>query len=366
MFDAELTRALKLARNKRYGEAITLLEGDIFLYQNSFSFYYILALSCLYSGEAGPAYTYLRRAHALNDEDPNVLLGIAALQVKRCESARAVSLYLKVLGKNRHCRQAKRGLRILRKYGGSEDLFAWVQRPAALRSLYPAFPRLPVKKRVIVVPLVVVGLALAIGAAVTGRLPLPDVGPKEAREGFTNTVLDAADKKELVELGGAYTLILTEKQVIDLFEAARREFNRYDDNRARVPLNKILLSNAGAGVKAKARVLTRYLDEAPVTFDTLKNNLPYDEVARKPAIYAGCAVNWSGMATNITLAADTTAFDFLVGYEKKTQLLGTVRVMCPFAAAVSSEKPLAVLGRVVAAADGGGFTLAAISLHIAP
>jgi len=97
-------------------------------------------------------------------------------------------------------------------------------------------------------------------------------------------------------------------------------------------------------------------------FDTLKTNFSYADAAREPELYKNCYVIWSGMAANIINQKDSTSFDFLVGYENKTTLLGIVKVYCPFASDISNEYPLEVLARVVLEEDAP-LKLEVVSVH---
>ena len=364
MKDNTLHNALKLSKKGKYGAAIKLLEGEIMRYRDSFRFYYILALACLRSGDFGRAYTYFKSAHDIKSQDVNVLLGIAALNVKRGESGRALDLYFKVLGIESENKTAKYALAALRKHGGGDTLIDWLE-SGGIQNLYPPF--LKEKHAALKTALRALGVcaALLLGLFTAARLDiiaLPFAARAE-RDGFSVSALSKDDADALVETGGAYYSILTAPQILSLYADARKNFNAYKDNAARVAVNKILLSNAAEGIKNKARLLLRYLNENQPGFNTISERLSYRQINKESLIYNGCYVVWSGMATNVTQGENTTSFDFLVGYTKGgRELEGTVRVICPFAFAVNTDRPLEVLGAVAASTDGA-FTLAGISLH---
>jgi hypothetical protein len=84
-------------------------------------------------------------------------------------------------------------------------------------------------------------------------------------------------------------------------------------------------------------------------FDTFvrKDNFSYDKVIQDPILYRDCHVIWRGMAANIEVLQNLTAFDFLVGYDTRTTWEGTVFVVFDKVIALNPEKPLEVLGRII-------------------
>jgi len=80
--DPILTKATRAVQKGRYADAIHLLESEAVRYHDSFRYFYILATSCLYAGDFGGAYTYLKRAREIKMRDPYTLIGIAALHLR--------------------------------------------------------------------------------------------------------------------------------------------------------------------------------------------------------------------------------------------------------------------------------------------
>jgi hypothetical protein len=366
-FPSTLTRAARLARRGKYKNAAQLLESEVYNYRDSFLFFYLLGLCSLYAGNYGTAHDYLCRARELKAREPSVLLALAALYVKRADSRRAISLYLEardIDGKNRI---AKQGLNILKKYAGSDDLQAWVE-SGKLRSLFPPFPhekinpaRLAVK---IILPVLLAFAAAAFLFVKNNPLTVQSV-QRPAREGFAESALTQSDKREAAEAGGVYNLILTEKQILAAYEDARKFFSAGRDNAARVEINRIMESNAGEGIKNKARIMARYL-EAP-DFETLRSRpsegVKYADAAKDPPLYRDCYALWSGMAANIIEGHDETSFDFLVGYDKRSDIEGIVKVRIPRAAAIDPKRPLEVLGRIEPLDAPGELGMEGITIH---
>jgi tetratricopeptide (TPR) repeat protein len=348
-FQSTLTKAAKLARHGKYEAAARMLEAEVYNYRESFMFFYLLGLCSLYGGNYGGALDYLTRAREIKPREPSCILALAALYVKRNDTRRAVSFYLEVQeidGKNR---AAKRALKILQKYSGSDDLLAWIE-AGKLRSLYPPFPREKLNGRKILRNAAAAAILAAAAAAAffffsnNGALtPRPD------REGFEESRLIEDEIEKAVQAGGLYNFILTEKQILSSYERARKLFNEGRDNAAMIEINRIIESNAAEGIKNKARVMSRYL-KAP-GFDTLKqgsgDNIKYADVVKNPMLYRNCYALWSGMAANIAEGQNETSFDLLIGYDGRRVVEGVVKVNLPFAASIDPERPLEVLGKIL-------------------
>jgi len=365
-----LDTALSFAKKKKYDDAIRLLEGEIPRFRTSFTFYYILALSCLRTGNYGNAYIYFTSAYNIKKNegatDVNTILGIAAINLKRGESARAIDFYLKVLDEDPANRKAAKALGILRRMSNGDSLAGWLD-SGKIEELYPPFPRSKLKAGNIILPLIIIIAAAALAALFrAGKISLKDIFEREERAGFKEASLSAGDREKTVETGGSFRDILGESEILRTYEKARGYFNSFDDNRAIVELNKIELSNASPGIKKKARLLLSYINkmEPALNSTNIRTQFSYNQVAKDPPVYRGCYVIWKGMAANIREEADSSSFDLLAGYESKTKLLGTVPVHCQFASEISPERPVEIFGRVVPdSAAVGAFRLEAVTIH---
>ena len=336
--DPVLKKALRLTRQKKYDESIKLLEAEIFRYQDSFSYYHILGLGCLYSGDFGGAFTYFTKAKNIKFREASVLLGLAALFLRRGETDRSLDLYLDVQDIDPKNRTAKRALKVIRQYGGTEALNAWLTQ-GKLSCLYPPLPRAGVSIKPL--PFIILGLAIATAAGVY-------IGVKNApvfnRGGFAASGLEKTEKDNPVEAGGVYRYVLTGSEVVSVYNKARQFFNARRDEAAIRELNRILESNASGAVKNKARLLKGYT-ETP-GFDTLKDRFTYVEVAADPLLYRDCHVLWRGSAANVITGPGMVSFEFLVGYDTRTVMEGAVSVELDFPAEINTAEPLEVLGRV--------------------
>ncbi|MDR1143014.1 MAG: tetratricopeptide repeat protein [Spirochaetaceae bacterium] len=337
--DPILKKAVTLTRRGKYDDSIKLLEGEIFHYHESFSFHHILGLTCLYAGDFGGALTYFTRAKNIKFRDPMTLLGLAALFLRRGETEKALDLYLDIQDLEPDNSTAKRALKIIRKYGGTEELAAWLA-GGKLPALYPPLPKTAVSFRPL--PFVILGIIAAAAAGIF--LGIRFAPPAVLRGGLEQSGLEKEEQEHPVDSGGSYRYVLTGDEVLSHYASARNFFNKYQDEAAKRELNRIIESNASAAVKNKARLLKGYT-ETP-GFDTLKDRFSYGEVNADPLLYRDCYVLWKGSPANVSAGPDKTSFDLLVGYDTRTVMEGAVAVELDFPAALTTE-PLEVLGSVV-------------------
>ncbi|MDR3167832.1 MAG: tetratricopeptide repeat protein [Treponema sp.] len=363
--DPILTKATRLARRGNYNGAIKTLEPEVNRYYGSFRYYYLLGTSCLYTGDFGGALTYFKLARDIKMRDPSVLLGLAALYLRRGETGRAVDFYLEVQELDEHNRIAKKALRIIRKHARLENLSLWLE-SGGLSRLYPPLPALPLTWRRIGIPLAAILVSLLISGGILFKLrilPLPFRDTE--REGLATSALAQEERNAPVQIGGSYQYILTRDEVLRIYGEARTFFTQRRDEAAKVALNRILESNASEPVKNKARLLISYMD--PPGFDTLQDRFTYGQVIKEPALYRDCYVIWRGMATNLDTQQNKTTLDFLVGYDTRSTLEGIVPVVFDFSVPVNPERPLEILGRVVpvlaANASGQDIRLEGVALH---
>ncbi|MDR1219945.1 MAG: tetratricopeptide repeat protein [Treponema sp.] len=365
-----LTKSSRFLRQKKYADAMRLLEPNVLLYRDSFKYHYILAMACLYSGDFGGAFTYFKRAREIKPRDPSVLLGFAALYMRRRETDRALNMYLEALDLHPNSKTAKKALKIIRKYSGTDYLSDWID-AGKFSSLYPPLPKVRVKPARVIVSLVCAAVAcIAVYGALIGLkvTPLPENAPFQrafkatsGRNGWMATSLDQEERERPVETGGSYRYILTRSQVLSMYEDARKLFTTYNDEKAKIFLNRIIASNASETIRTKAGLLISYMDVPG--FDTLKDRISYREVMEDPFLYRDCYVIWRGMATNLAVEQNSTSFDFLVGYDTRTRLEGLVPTAFNFSVGVNPERPLEILGKITPSQDGGAILLEGTAIH---
>ena len=354
--DPVLKKALVFTRRGKYDESIKLLEAEVFRYQDSYSYYHVLGLSCLYAGDFGGAFTYFNKAKNIKFRELPPLLGLAVLFLRRGETDRALDLYLDVQDIDPGNRIVKRALNIIKKYGGTEELTTWLD-TGKISSLYPTlpWPGFSVKP----LPVLVISLAIAtVFGVIIGYKNIP-VFSRNIKA-MEESSLKKTELENAVEMGGVYRYVFTVDEVVSLYGKARKLFNSRRDEAAKRELNRILESNASAAIKNKARILKSYT-EAP-GFDTLKDRFTYTEVASEPFLYRDCHVLWRGSAANVRSGPDRLNFDLLVGYDTHTVMEGAVPVELDFPAEINPAEALEVLGKVVPL-PGDTFKIIGTGIH---
>ncbi|MDR0402097.1 MAG: tetratricopeptide repeat protein [Treponema sp.] len=352
--DPLLNKALGLMRKKNYDSAIKMLESEVFQYQESFQYYHILGLCCLYAGDLGGAFTYFNRAKNIKFRETGPLLGLAFYFLKRGDTEKVVDLYLDIQDLDNGNKIAGKALNLIRKSRGGEELSAWMQSRKATR-LYPPIPVPRLKRTALLLP-----PALLLCLVAAGTVFFLNRTLKLSRAGLENSVLVNEEKSSPVETGGSYRYILTGNEIIRLYDEARNFFNEYRDEKAKYNLNRILQSNASQAIKNKAVLLKSYT--AIPGFDTLKDSFGYREVHDEPALYQDCYVVWKGMAANVEQIEHSASFDMLVGYDTCRVMEGAVNVGLSSPAEVNPSVPLEALGKI-AVLSGDRFMLEAVGIH---
>ncbi|GMO40129.1 MAG: hypothetical protein Ta2F_16220 [Termitinemataceae bacterium] len=359
--ESVLTKAVRLARKKKFIDAEQLLNGEVVRYRESYNFYYTLGLCYLKSGNLGAAHDHLLRAREIQGLNPNVLLALGALYLKRADTRSAIRYYLEVQEVEPKNRIAAKALAVIKKYGASDDLIAWTE-TGKVNFLHPKFIPVPIRVTSVIIStfVIIAVIIFTTGLLVTQKKITFKTPP--LRSGAVEASLNADEKNNPTELGGVYNYILTEKQVLQTYKNALSLFNAGRDNAVRVELNKIYNSNANKTIKIKAGILASYLNDA--AFDNLKDNYDYTTVAKEPVLYKDCFVIWRGMATNVQQEQNSTSFDFLIGYETRKNLIGTVKVFLPYAASINVEQALEVLAKIVKDSENTAvFSLEGSGIH---
>ena len=343
--DPILTRAVRFAEKRNYDNAIKTLELEANRYYGSFTYYYVLGVSYLYSGIFGVALQYLNLAVGQKLRDLNTLLGLAALYLNHGDTDKAVDLYLEVLSLDESNRIAKKALKIIRTHPGPDNISAWID-SGRLNVLFPPFPKADAHKKTMALRFLAgtaILLIVFFTAIKLGVIPL--LSSKEQRAFPVETEIAAEEKETPLQTGGSYRYVLTRDQVLGDYNEARKLFILFRDEAAKVKLNRILESNASEPIKNKARLLVSFT-EAP-NFTTITDRFSFSDVIKEPFIYRDCHVIWRGMASNLNFQQNHTSFDLLVGYDTLRTMEGIVQVDYNFAIAVNPERPVEILGRVI-------------------
>jgi hypothetical protein len=361
----DLKKAYKLYRRGKYTQILQLLESQIFRYRQSFQFYYLLGMSCLYTGDFSGAESYLQRALSLKPGNTHALLGIAAVHLKQQKTSEALKDWFEVIDKEPKNRHANKGLAVVRRHADPDELIAYTDS----NKLYKLLPNEKSVGAGTLVSLVIAGLIGAgvlfyplyapyIEKVVTPQVQRPEIAELDLAVNSYITETSAGDTGELSSQA-APQFELNRKELKDTYDEVVRYFNSYKDNLAQREINRILLSNASNELKNKVSTLETYTREP--SFDTLSHNFPYREVRNQPMLHRNCYVIWKGRVSNLQVGETSINFDMLVGYETEKILEGIVPVELDFAAHIDPAFPIEVLGRVQP--ENGNIRLQANSIH---
>jgi len=343
--DSLLRQAWILYKHGRFSAALESLESKVFQFREDPAFFRILGLCCLRLGDWKGGETYLQRSRQLDDTvHRDALLGLMAVAARRRDYGEAVRVGLEILDRNPQDKIAKKGLARLRTALATPEAGPGLDKDT-LGQWLPPFRR---SNAALGVWALRVAVVLIIGAAAVGGtwwgLVLVKGSPAaaEARKGPDFSSFPSSG--DAVQPGSSFSVTLTPDEVRQGWERAKKAFQDYSDSRARYEINRLLLSNASAAVKERARDLLPFLHEPD--FSRPDDSSSYQEVRISPALYEGCTVRWSGVLTNLVSGDKKITFDLLLGYQDGQVVEGIVPVELAFAALLKNSQVIEVLGRV--------------------
>jgi len=320
--DPIINKALIFARKRNYESALKILTDEEERYYGSYKYHYLYGLICLHAANYVEAKTFFERARKIKPKgDASLMLGFAVLNLRRMDTVQAIDYYLDVLGIEPKNRTAKKALDIIRKHSGGEALSEWMTDNVS--KLFPPIPIPAISVKTIVSSALILFTVFLLIFFIFKGINA-NSGPFKAKNKRPSNefILSSQEKKDAVlsdEMSAdlVYTYILTRDQAINLYDRSLALFTSYRDEAAKLNLNRILESNASAGLKNRARLLMNNM-EVP-GFDTFKkaDNVLYTNVVKEPVVYRDVHIIWKGMATNYTVTDEYTGFDFLVGYDTR-------------------------------------------------
>lgn len=338
-----LDLAEKFMKRRQFDKALKFLDGRAEIYEGNFEYYLLYAIACLYVGDTGAASSYFQKARNIRLTDTNLLLGQAALFLRRGDTDRALQYYLEIIDYDPQNKIALDAMEFIRTKGDYTTICKWVD-TGDIEQFYPPLGINPYKVCGIVMPVV----ACILGVLIVLKI-MPVSNPVEGRRAdLSSLVLSVAERKNLQETdlaSGSFAYLLSSSQISDSYEKAISYFQQYRDNLSQIEINRLLNSNASLAVKQKANFLMSYLGEP--SFDTVKDIPPYREVEKESALYLDCWVSWSGRISNVVQDENSYSCDLLVGYETMEKVEGIVPVRFKVPPEIENEKPVTVLAKIV-------------------
>ncbi|WP_018525245.1 tetratricopeptide repeat protein [Alkalispirochaeta alkalica] len=342
-----LDAAQRLYRRRRYAQVITLLESQVFLYRNNYRYYYLLGMSCLYTGDYAGAFSYLQRALDI-EEDPQGLLGLGATLLRRRQTDQALRTYLDLIDHDPRNRRGQRALQWLRTMEDPDEVLQWFED----RRIHKILPRRPLTLPAALFPILVATLLIALSAFAFSRgIPRALFAAPEPRPGVElvhiaghtpDQLLDSSDDPARFDL--------TPREIEALFRRVGDLFQKGRDNLVRKELNRIAASNAAPGIKARAATIRDYLHTPD--FATFQDGFTYTEAVRDPELHHQVYVRWQGRVANLRIGESLITFDLLVGYHTGQVLEGIVPVSLDFAVVLENNAAVEIIALLDTKPDG--------------
>ncbi len=339
--------ALSLAwldmRRRRFATAINRLEAKKDIYEENFEYYLTMGIACLYVGDIGASSSYFQMARRIKLTDTRLLLGQAAIFLRRGDTARALQYYLEIRENDPLNKTAETAMEFIRVHGNYDTICRWVD-TGKIEQFYPPLGSNPDKLTI----LAVVGAAFVLGSVLTFVFFPRGQQYTGPRADLTKLELSSEEKSDAKEKDlstQSYKFVLTNKEINRRYNDALKYFQTHRDNAAQIEINIILNSDASVAIKKKARMLMGYF-EIP-DFDTITDVPSYGDVAANPSVYLDCWVNWGGKLSNaVTYDDGSYACDLLVGDDSLAHYDGTVRVKFEKVPVVDVSRPLKILGKI--------------------
>lgn len=338
-----------------------MLESRNEVYENDFDYYVTLATACLYVGDAGNAAGYYGRAREIKINDTNLLLGQAAIFLRRGDTDRAIQYYLDVLNNEPANPVAQDAMEFIRRDGEYSTICKWVD-SGKIERFYPPLGLNPDRIRNCIMLGLGAGLVISLCIIFWPQQRHSGNGP---RADLSTLELSSSEQRNAQEkdLSGTNVQFILDNDAINKSYAdAMQYFQDHRDNAALVEINRLLNSNASFAIKQKSRILMTYLEEP--TFDTLLDNFSYAQIAQNPSLYMDCWVVWSGRISNAEdLANGAWRCDLLIGYEdmKNVEGIATLTFDPAPAPPIDGEKAVRILAQV--GIDSGHIVLKGKSVY---
>lgn len=343
-----LSVAWKYIKRRRFATAIKLLEGRSEIYEDNFEYNIMLAISCLYAGDIGVASSYFQKARRIKLTDTRLLLGQAAIFLRRGDTDRALQYYLEIKENDPNNKTADEAIEFIRTKGDYDTICRWVD-SGRIEQFYPPLGFNPDKLLFILYPFI----ACILGIVLVLILSPGKKVVKTTRLDLSNLELTLDEKKSAQERDltkEAIHYILSDKEITQGYEKALEYFQNNRDNAAQVEINRIVNSNASTQIKQKAKILSGYLTEP--TFDSISDVPSYNQVNEEPLLYLNTWVSWSGRISDVQIENNNFSCRLLIGYEKMKNIDGIVTLKFDENQNIITDLPLRVLAKISADNEG--------------
>ncbi len=340
--------AYRSLRERRYAEAIVILERVLSLGFGDIYILFLLAVSYLYTDQFGKANRFIRKMTEMDGSYPPLLQLKAYLQLKSAPGqADALKIYLDLLDQypaDPHLNRAKSlisGTGDFVSFQRDARLHDFVELPrpgSKLKKIYGAMepdngseppPQRPRRRRVgKLIPLALT--AGIIAAGIPAAIYLYNKGLFTGGSEKPHEVID-----RVAISGRDYDLIRTVNRdrvpffyhstdtLMKDFESAKRLIKGGEYNQALLLLNRIHNSNANFIVKERTDFLIRFVTDAG---GRVYEKVPFGTVMESPHLYRGFGLELEGRVANLQEKPESATFTLLVNYLDEKKISGVAEV----------------------------------------
>ncbi|MCI5607701.1 MAG: hypothetical protein MR420_09690 [Spirochaetia bacterium] len=345
-------------RRRHFATAIKILENRRDIYEDNFEYYLTLGIACLYAGDIGFASSYFQKARNIKLTDTRLLLGQAAIFLRRRDLNRALQYYLEIKENEPGNKIATDAIEFIRTSGDYDRICRWID-TGRIEQFYPPLGPNPDKiAKITGFSVLIVALCVTLIILIPGKPKYTGSRADLTILSLTEDELNSPKEKNLSSQ--SYNYILSNKEITKKYSDALKYFQEGRDNAALIEINTILNSDATLSIKQKAQVLMGYL-EIP-DFDTIKDVPSFINVSKNPSIYLDCWVDWGGKISNVNINENGSfTCDLLIGDEDLQHYEGTVNVRFDSKPNIQVNQYVKILGKI--SKDGNNIYLAGRSVY---
>ncbi len=314
-------QGLKYYRKKQFIQAVSYLEKALRLNKDDYELYLFLGYASVFTEDMEGARRYFRRGLLVNEDNADLLKGLAYVYLKHERIEDAINLWGEVLEKNPGDRFAKKAIEWLRE---SDDVEKFIEE-ARPKRFFSARPPFLVKIKPYIVG-ISISLFIVIICVVFYATPLY----KKTLERFYPEVaslnkITFPDSGPVIQDSAENALYsFSEKDIETSFVRIKKDIYKSKINTAIISLNKVMLSNASPLVKERFDILYKFIEPPdPLSMDY---NPRYFEIMKEPAAFAGVYILWTGRIANLELNKKSAQFNLLVNYENEDTIDGIAHI----------------------------------------
>ncbi|HSV98405.1 MAG TPA: hypothetical protein VLM75_15910 [Spirochaetota bacterium] len=341
-----LKEAYRLASSGRHDDAVLILERITAASHSDPYALFLLAVEYLQSGAIGRIEPVLRKLRSIDQQYPPLVRLELFLFLKSAENTvSALARYIDALQRFPGDRHIARAIASIRRAGD----FATFQRKARLLDFVPlehptknnrralgafnGMSRHRISTRMLVVAafsialLVIFSTAFLYRDGLIGLFDFKTVGNFTGSTPVDMVTIDGSrhDLIDKIRRERARVFYYSNEEVVADFNNARALLKKNRHNEALIMINKILNSNAAFSVKERAEFLSKY---TLTVEDRAYDAIAFEDVAGRPYLYRGFAVEWTGRAANVSRKDGRLLFNLMTGHDGANTFSGIADIYC--------------------------------------